>query len=139
MTTVYNADGTTLSRKTADSPLTYTAIPKLRSIRGLTKFRNAREITNLSSGGDEYMPGLPRTGVVTAMIDYDPNDTQHAALLTALANNTLESFRVSFPSSPAEKWTFSAYVIGFPIDDLVPDGGLTVQLSLRPTGALSIT
>lgn len=134
--TTYVADGTTFSRSNQDSPLTYTAIGQITSMTPVGQTRSLIDVTNLLSSAREYKKAIKDGQEINLTIQYDPDDTGHAALRTDMNAETARSYRITFTDSPAQTVTFDALVTNWSITNVVIDSVLTLEVTLKPTGDL---
>ena len=86
---------------------------------------------------EEHVGTILRSGEVTLDIIYDPNAGTHknaaGGLLNDLTLRTATTFTITFPSTAAASWTFSAFVTGF--EPSAPhDGALTASVKLKISG-----
>lgn len=119
----------------AGTVTTYTEIARVESISGGGFTQDFDEITAHDSEGRarQYMATLISPGEISFDILYDPTDTVHAALLTALLDGTEDSYQVVFPTATPVTWTLNAFVASFTVDAPV-DAALRASISLRTTG-----
>lgn len=90
-----------------------------------------------SSGWENTLPVLLRTGEVTFEIEFIPTGATHsysAGLLKDAYNKTKRNFQVVFTDTGATTWSFSAYVQKFRPKAKVK-GALRASVTLRGTGA----
>lgn len=134
---VYVADGTTFARSNADSPETFTAIAQVTSIGTVGSDRGLIDVTNLSSSAREYKKAIKDGQEIQLVIQYDPDDTGHAALRTDNDAETSRNYRVTFTDSPAQTVTFAALVTNWQVTNIEIDQVLTLNVTLKPTGDLT--
>jgi len=137
--TTYVADGVTLSRSNQDSPLTYSAIAQITSITPVGQTRSLIDVTNLSSTAREYKKAIKDGQEINMTIQYDPDDTGHAALKTDMNAETARSYRVTLTDSPAQTITFDALVMNWSITNVSIDNVLTLEVTMKPTGDLTFS
>lgn len=91
-----------------------------------------------SSGWEEVVGTILRSGEVTLELVWDPNAATHkyasGGLLYDLVQKTAVTYSIVFPSSGTVTWSFSALVTGFTPSAPV-DGSLTASVKLKLTGA----
>jgi hypothetical protein len=136
---VYVADGTTIARSNANSPLTYTNFPQVVSIGTVGQDRGLIDITNLSSTAREYKKAIKDGQEIEVVMQYDPDDTTQAALKTDNNSENARSYRVTLSDSPAQTITFNALVTNWSIVDIAIDNVLGLRCVLKPTGDLSFS
>lgn len=131
------ADGTTIARQNDNSPQTYDPIVQVVSIGTVGQTRGLLDTTNLASTSREYLKTIPDGDEIEFLMQYDPDDTTHAALRADVAQAAARSFRISLPNSPAETITFNAQVLAFGITNIEIDNVLGYRCVLKPTGDLT--
>ena len=115
-----------------------TAIVNIESIEGPELSTETIDMTAHDSSGGyrEKVPTFLDAGDITLRMQWDPNHATHkdaaGGLINAWKTKALTPFALTFPSTPAATWTFSAYVTKFvasaPFDDkLAADFTLTVS------------
>jgi|APHig6443718053_1056840.scaffolds.fasta_scaffold106160_2 predicted secreted protein len=131
----YSAFGTTLKRGGTGG----TAIAQIQSISGPGLAADTEDVTTHDSTGgwEEAVVTILRSGEVTIDILYDPNAATHknaaGGLLADLISRASQTYAITFPSSAAVSWTFTAFVTGF--EPGAPfDGALTAAVTLKLTG-----
>jgi len=132
----FNAQGTTIARGDGASPEVYTIIPQLTSINPIGQSRGLIDVTNLSSPAREYMKALEDGDEISVTAQYDPGDTVHAALRGDMAAELPRNFRITLTDSPPTTVTFSAHVTQWQIGDVAVDSVYSLNMTLKPTGAL---
>jgi len=127
----YSAYGTKLLRLAVE-------IAQVTSISGPGITLDTVDVTEHDGfGWEEVVPTILRSGEVTLEIAYDPGASTHkhatGGLLYDLAQRAKTTYTLTFPSTPAVSWTFSAYVVGFE-PSMPVDGALTATVTLKITG-----
>ncbi len=113
--TKYSAIGTSLKRGGTGG----TAIAQVQDIEGPDLSLDTEDMTSHDSTGgwEEHVGTILRSGEVTFDIVYDPGAATHknaaGGLIHDMASKTAQTYALTFPSSPAVSWTFSALVTGF--------------------------
>ena len=131
----YSAYGTTLKRGGTGG----TAIAQIQSISGPGLSLDTEDVTSHDSTGgwEEVVGTILRSGEVTMDLLYDPNAATHknasGGLLSDLASRASQTYAITFPSSPAVSWTFTAFVTGFE-PSMPHDGALTASVTMKLTG-----
>jgi predicted secreted protein len=87
---------------------------------------------------EEVVGTILRSGEITLDIVYDPNATSHKYAATGLLHDmvlrTATTYTLTFPSTAAVSWTFTAFVTGF--EPSAPhDGALTAAVKMKVTGS----
>jgi hypothetical protein len=106
--------GTAFAGTTIATPVAWTKIGNLKTIKGFDGKVAKLDATNLSSIAKEYIPGLSDPGQFTFDVDLDVIDPGQVALRNNLATAAIVSFRLTLPN--AHTATFLAYVETFPWD-----------------------
>ena len=75
---------------------------------------------------------------ITLTIQYDPDDSGHAALLTDHDARTLRNFRITLTDSPAQTLTFAARVRIWRLGEMQVDGVQMLTAVLKPSGDWTI-
>ncbi len=125
--------GTVLSRRTATSPVAYTAITQVKDITPPPLEMGTVETTHLASSAREFMATIPDGGEVTFNLEYDPADTQHIALYTSFGAKTIETWRIDLPGT-AVNIDFTGFITKFGIDQVSVDTVNTIPCTIRVTG-----
>lgn len=132
------AQGTTLKIGTGTSPITYTTIKEVKSFTGPGGSAAVIDVTDLSSTAKEKRMGLQDEGQLSFVMNYLPDDVQHALLRTNRASRVLTPFRLTFTDTSPANWTFNAYVTGFSVSGAV-DGVIEANVTLEITGSITET
>jgi hypothetical protein len=97
------------------------------------------DVTTHDSAGywEELVATILRSGSLSFPIVYDPNAATHknsvGGALYDMISRTANTYTMTFPSTPAVDWTFSAYVTGF--EPAAPVGGkLSANVTMKLTG-----
>jgi len=110
-------------------------IGNITSIGAPDSTMDFQDATTLDSpqGREEVTPTILRNGEGTINFNFDPDDTDQKSFRTDMATRTKRDYRIVFPDE--NFFQFSAYVGGFQIGEITPDGLLTATVTLRATGA----
>lgn len=130
------AQGIVISRGTGSGPITYTAIPEIKSFSGPGGSASVIDVTDLASLAKEKRMGLADEGQLQLTINYIPDNTVHAALRADRAARSKVPFQITFTDTGVTVWTFEAFVTGFSVSGAV-DGVVEAQVSLEITGAIT--
>lgn len=128
----YAAFGTKLLRGAVE-------IAQVQNISGPGLALDTEDVTSHDSteGWEEVVATILRSGEVSMDLVYDPNNATHknasGGLLYDLAGRTSTAYTLTFPSSPAVSWTFTAFVVGFE-PDMPHDGALSASVTMKITG-----
>jgi hypothetical protein len=109
MPQAYSAAGSQLQFGSS-SPVTYTTIPYLMGYAYGGSERPRIDVTPISASASEFIADIPGEQNVSGDLAYDPDDTQHAALLSAYNNQTLLYFRDRHDNTGACDEYFTGYV-----------------------------
>lgn len=110
MAQAYSAAGSLLQFGSS-SPVTYTTIPYVQGYTYGGSERPRIDVTPISASATETIPDIPGEQNISFDIAYDPDDTQHAALLAAYnAGTTLLYFRDRHDNTGACDEYFTGYV-----------------------------
>lgn len=109
MAQAYSAAGSLLQFGSS-SPVTYTTIPYVMGYAYGGSERPRIDVTPISASSSEFIANIPGEQNVSFDIAYDPDDTQHAALLSAYNNQTLLYFRDRHDNTGACDEYFTGYV-----------------------------
>lgn len=130
------SQGMVLKISSMTSPVTFTAIPEIKSFTGPGGSATVIDVTDLSSLAKEKRMGLMDEGQLSFTINYIPSDTQHAALRAARASREETDFQLVFTdASPSTTWDFSGFVTNFAVSGAV-DGVVEAQVTIEITGAI---
>lgn len=130
------SQGMTIAAGNGASPEVFTTIAEVSSIDGPTGQAPEIDVTDLSSTAREFVFGLKDEGEITLDLNYIPTNTQHDQLRTDKNAGTLRNYRITFTNSPANTWTFGAYVKGLSISNAV-DNVTKASVTLRLSGAIT--
>lgn len=109
MAQAYSAAGSQL-QVASSSPTTYVTIPYVMGYSYGGSEKPRIDVTPISASATETIPDIPGEQNVSFDIAYDPDDTQHAALLSAYTNGTLIYFRDRHDNTGACDEYFTGYV-----------------------------
>jgi predicted secreted protein len=118
-----------------------TVVGNVTAIKGPGVSLDTADVTShdSTSGWEEVVATIIRSGEVTVDVAYDPANAQikNAAggLIYLLTTRTSANFTITLPSTAAI--VFQAYVTGFE-PDMAHDGPLTASLKLKPTGVVTL-
>jgi hypothetical protein len=134
-----SAHGTLIARQNLGAGV-FTNVGELRDITPPALTRNAIETTSQNNNDDSFVVGIRRRGELTFQIGFVPGlDATHdeaTGLIKSWNDGQLDGWRVTYPDGTV--WIFSGYVTNIapsaPVDD-----GLVADVTIRPTGAMSIT
>jgi hypothetical protein len=114
---------------------TPTAIAQLVSVTPPSMEMGTTETTHLGSTWKEYISNIPDGGEVSFVVEY----ATHAALWTAFTGGAAEVWAVAFNDAGDTTVGFSGILTAFAWDDVVVDGVVTASLTVKVTGAVTIT
>lgn len=121
-------------------PEVFTAVAEVHDISGLSVSRDSIEVTHHGSqdGFREYLPGLKDGGEVSIGLNFDPTETTHTALFSAITGGQTANtnYKIEFPDSGGSSFSFSGHVTGYdvtaPIDDRLT-ATVTFKVSGKPS------
>lgn len=128
MSNATNSVGTTLKKG-------INTVVELTEINGLDMSADTIDVTTLGSTGGfrEFLTNFIDPGEVPIKGYFYPGDTNgQAAMYTAFAAKTSDSYTITFPSS-AGAWTFTGYVTKFKTGAAL-DGAVSFEASLKVSG-----
>lgn len=111
-------------------------IGEITSISPPESTMDTQDATTLDSpqGREEIVPTILRNGEATITFNFDPEDVDQKSFRDDMENRVKGDYRILFPDE-SNFYQFSAYVVGFSIGEITPDGLLTATVTLRATGA----
>lgn len=134
MTNALSSHGTLIARETA--PGVFTTIGELGDITPPPLTRPSTEVTPQNDNIDGYVMGVIKRGEATFPINFIPSgEATHDAttgLLKAFADKSLDGYRITWPDTST--WIFSGYVANFATSAPAREGGLSADVTLRPSG-----
>lgn len=131
-----DSQGMVLKRGDGGGPEVFTAIPEIKTISGPGGSATEIDVTDLSSTAKEFRLGLQDEGEISMTMQYIPANAQHAGLRADRAASTLRNFELLFTDAGPTKWSFSAFVKTFQIDNGV-DAVNMANVTLRLSGAIT--
>ena len=132
--------GTLLSAGDGTSSETFTNIAEVRTINGPGLNLEIVEATHMESPGNsrEYLPTFIEGGEVTFDVSFLPNTSAQTVITTDLQARTKRNFRLTFPNSAANRWSFAGFYTGFTPSAEI-DGMLSASVTIKVTGAVTIS
>lgn len=124
----------------------FTAIAQLVGVGppGMTK--GTSEVTDLSDDWKRFIASIKDGGEVTLTVEYDAATTTHATLWTKFSeaptssnNWGVQDWKVVFADAGAAEVAYSAIITNFKFDDVDNEKVVTAQLTLKISGAVTIT
>jgi len=138
--TVISAKGATIARGDGASPEAYTVITQPVTINPVGAARTLRDITNLASTSREWKKNIKDGQEIECRFQYDPSDAAQIGLKTDRDSEDARSFRVTLKNNAGtnlETITFDAQVTKWIVTDILVDGDLMLDVTLKPTGDLT--
>lgn len=125
------SEGTVLKKGTQ-------AIGGITSLGGPGLSREVIDVTDLDDDARAKIAGLLDAGEVTLELNYEPDDTQHAQILTDILSSDGGSaaYSILFSDAATTTKTFTAFVSAFEPSASVGDK-LSASVTLTITGTLS--
>ena len=138
MSQAISAQGTLIARNPLGAG-EYATIGELRNITPPPLTRNPIETTSHNEVEESFVVGIRRKGEMTFQIGFVPTLGSHdnlTGLTQAWTDGARDIYRVTYPDGST--WLFSGYVTNMgpaaPVDD-----GLVADVTIRPTGLMTIT
>ena len=115
-------------------------IAQVRSISGWGLSMDTIDVTSHDSTGAwrEFVAGLIDGGEITLDLVFDPDNTGHTNLRTDLTSRTSNTYDIRFVDPTPQIWSFTGFVTAFSPDASV-DGDLTASVTIKATGAITVT
>lgn len=131
----YSAFGTKLLRGAVE-------VAQITNISGPGISLDTADVTEHDGDGwEEVIPTILRSGEVSLELAYDPNHATHknatGGLMNDLVSRIATTYSIVFPTTPAVTWSFTGLVVGFE-PSMPVDGALTANVTIKPTGAITI-
>jgi len=119
MTQAQWAIGTQLQRGDGADPENFATVAKINNISGPNFSLDIDDTTDLDSPGgwEEVIPTILRSGEVVLDLSFLPDNTSQLGLIEDMFGRILRNFQMIFPDTAATTWLFSAYVVGFELDE----------------------
>jgi len=114
-----------------------TSFGEVLSIGGPNLSRPMIETTNMDSTAREYIAGgFYDAGTVDIELQYDPGNTGHDAMTSAITAGTEHSFKITW--SDTSTASFDGFVESFSVTAEMEDR-LTASMSIRTNGTLTLS
>jgi hypothetical protein len=139
MAAVIPALGTILEFK-ATSGGTYAAVANILSVSFPSASVEAVETSNLGTAVKTYRPGQVDPGDVALELQFDPGDTQHAALRAYVAGGTtpvVAYWRIVAPTTPAKGEEFQGFLTELSPAAEDANGNLEASATIKVSGAIT--
>lgn len=129
----FSTQGTALQVGDAASPEVFTTIADITSVSDLGVTRSSLDTTKLNSNVRTSKAGLPSVPDLTIEGTYDGNNATVTGLWTNVTteDQTDRNWKLNIDVSPAEVWSFSAYVGEFMLLGAQPDNLHRFRATLR--------
>jgi len=116
----------------AETP-TYAEIAGVTNISGPSFSVDTEDVTDMDStnGWEEHIPTIKRSGEVALDIHFEPTETTHTDVTSALGEQ--RSFQLVFPDDSSTQWDFDAIITGFETEEPY-DGKISGSINLKITG-----
>ena len=114
-----------------------TTIAAVSSLSGPNLQAETIDVTTHDSASAirEFVSGLIDTGEISGTLVFDPNVATNIGLWNDLVARTSASYTIVYPfTGGVETVTFTAYVTGFGPIEAQPDGAVTANFTLKPSG-----
>lgn len=117
----------------------FTTVPQCKSITPPQIEMGTVETTHLTSSMREHMATINDPGECSFEIEYDPANTVHQALWASAQAGTVESWKITLSDAGAADITFSAHIQKFGISQMAVDSVVMIPVTLKVSGAVTIT
>ena len=128
--------GTLLKMKIAT---VYTTVAQITKLTPPSSEMGTVETTIISDSAKTFLATIRDSGEVTFTVEWDSADATHAALWTAHRAGTLTDFEVLFADVGATTVEFHAIVTKFPWDEISNEIVVTIPITLKLSGDITIT
>jgi hypothetical protein len=128
--------GVTVGIATVDSPSDFTDLVEVIEVTPPNQQVDDVEVTHMTSPDRtrEYIAGLNEPGECAVVLNWVPGNTTDQLLLGLKTSGARRYFKITWPTSPTQSWTFLGHVKGYepsaPIDDR-----MTVTATIKVDGA----
>jgi hypothetical protein len=119
---------------------TLTAIAQVLEIEGPEVDVGSKETTNLGNTVKTFRAQLPDAGTVSLSIQYDPADTTHTALTTAVMSwpQAAVTWNIQFNTTAGtDKAVFTAFLTKFKPKGMNSEDNLEADIELKLTGTIT--
>jgi hypothetical protein len=131
--TIHVSDDVTLKLGDAASPEVFTAVAQITDVTAPTKTLNVLTQHFLGSDLPTKTPTNFDYGTASFEVTWDPDNTQHTALLTARDAKTLKNFQIAAATATADILAFSAYVTEVNSGNVTQGGEMKGSITLEVT------
>lgn len=139
-TAALDAQGTLLQIGDGAGSELFTTIAGVTSISPFQGSAAERDVTDLSATDyRQFKKGLRDLGTSSFTVQWMPDNAQHALLWTGQADRAARNFKLSLTDSTTTTYAFSAYVQTVQLGGIDVDGTVTATVSLRHTGAITLS
>lgn len=120
----------------AGPPEAFTPVAEVVSISGISLAQDVVDTTTLASANryEEAVSTVIRTGETELGLNFDPDAATHKQFITDMEGRALHNFRITFSDTAGTAWTIPAFVTGFVIGDISPEGKLEATATLKISG-----
>lgn len=122
------------------SPEVFAQIGLISAINGVGVERDVldRTVHDTTAIWKEFRAGLATLKPITITVKWDPADSDHDAILDLLIAGTVTNFTIDRPGTATNaQWAFAAVVTDYEEDNDI-EGLMMADITLTPTGALTI-
>jgi hypothetical protein len=128
----------TILKATIGSSLT--ALAQVLSIDGPSMEQGTRETTHLGTVSWKTFAGtISDGGEISATILFDPADSTHAAMITAITTTVAFVWNLIFADTGAGTFSFSGILTKFATTGMEVEANLEAQITIKITGAVTFT
>jgi hypothetical protein len=120
---------------------TYTNVAQRVSLDGPELAVGTANTTDLDGTVETYRPTLPDSGELSGTLYYDPQDSTHSALFSAVTapSQTLNLWKLKFTDAAASILAFSGILTKFKPTGMTKDGNLSADFSIKVSGTPVMT
>lgn len=128
--------GTTLKVSVSGTP---TLIGQIQSITPFTATGEAVETTDLDQTWKSYIGSILDGGTLTFVLNWDADNSMHGTVWTKFTGQAVESFTVTFVNAGASTAAFSGVITGFNIGAAQTNNIVQATITVKVTGAITVT
>lgn len=130
--------GASFKRGDGTSDEEFTAIAEVKNITGPGMTRDFIDVTNLGSTGGyrEFITGFRDGGELTFSMNFTRDG--YDDLLIDFDDDDSHNYQVVLPDTGATTFDFAGFITGLPLN-IVPDDAITVDVTIKITGQVTMT
>lgn len=130
--------GASFKRGDGASSEEFTAVAEVKNITGPGMSRDFIEVTSLASTGGyrEFITGFRDGGELTFSMNFTRDG--YDDLLLDFDSDDSRNYQVVLPDAGATTFDFAGFITALPLN-IVPDDAITVDVTVKITGQVSMT